>query len=160
VRLFFTYIAVSVAVLTPKQVVICSVLTYASTKIWRTIQQTWGTRKTNKKSIAYDNLDSSISSYTEFIFAKFFSAYYFCSPRVIFLAHYIYGCSFSSHGEWKFLLLWKYFLVVEKNLYWVFCTAMLRTHVLVCLFEWHLFFLVISIFPLLIFGRVRNSLIN
>ena len=49
--------------------------------------------------IVKDNLDRSISSYTmNTFFSKCFRAYYFCSPTVIFLAHYIYGCSFSTRG--------------------------------------------------------------
>ena len=48
-------------------------------------------RDISQVSTAYDNLDSSISSYTMNIFLRsLFRAYYFCSSKVFFLAHYIY----------------------------------------------------------------------
>ena len=127
------------------------------------------TQCTNKAPLIYDST-RQVNKYTPGSNLK--SIWWHCSivcwlwatwmnmwMKLVASQYIIYTAVVFLYTESELFVVVEIFFVVEKNLYWVFCTAMLRKHVLVCLFEWHLFFLVISIFPLLFFGHVRNSLI-
>ena len=94
------------------------------------------------------------------MFTKFFRAYYFYSPRVNFLAYYIYGSSFSTHRESKFCCVGNIFQS-QKRIY-IQCSVLQYSvsHVVCTFCDSFLFFSVTFHLFLLSFAMYENLLIH